>query len=52
MKETIVTYNVNGMGDYSKRREVFYYLHKMEYNVIFMQENFNNKNVLSRLRYS
>ena len=33
-----ITYNVRGLGDYVKRREVFNYLHTKEYDVCFLQE--------------
>lgn len=35
---SIMTYNVNGLGDEKKRRKVFNYLHEHKYDVIMMQE--------------
>ena len=38
-----LTYNVNGINDSGKRREVFYYLHKKDYDIVFMQETHSEK---------
>ena len=34
----IVTYNVRGLGNYTKRREVFHYLHTKQIDIAFLQE--------------
>ena len=34
----IITYNVRGLANNQKRREVLHYLHKKSHNVIFLQE--------------
>ena len=37
-KLNIVTYNVRGLNNSTKRREIFYYLHKKDYDVMLLQE--------------
>ena len=34
----IVTYNVRGLGNHNKRRQVFHYLNKKSHSIIFLQE--------------
>ena len=41
----LVTYNARGLGDSTKRREIFYYLHKKKFDVIFMQEVHGYKSI-------
>ena len=43
-----VTYNVRGLCDYKKRRNVFHHLHKKSYDVILLQETHWCKEVESR----
>ena len=33
-----ITYNVRGLGDLRKRREIFYYLHQKGWDIMFLQE--------------
>ena len=40
----IGTYNVRGLGDSAKRRKIFHYLHKREYDLVFVQESHSTKN--------
>ena len=43
-KLKIVTYNVNGLNENSKMREVFYHLHQKKYDIVLMQETHCIKN--------
>ena len=36
-------YNVRGLGNFSKRREIFHYLHTKDFNVIHLQETHSVK---------
>ena len=44
----IATYNVRGLADSKKRREVFYYLHKKLYDIILLQETHRAKSMFKR----
>ena len=35
----IITYNVRGLRNRTKRKEMFYYLHKKQHDIIFLQES-------------
>ena len=39
----VVTFNVNGLGDATKRKEVFHYLNIKNYNIIMLQETHSDK---------
>ena len=39
----MIIYNVRGLNEYNKRRNVFYYLHKNVYEVVFIQESHSSK---------
>ena len=47
-KDEIITYNVNGIGNDSKRREVFNYLHTRKSSIIFLQETHSSKSTMKR----
>ena len=39
----IVMYNVNGLGNYNKRREVFNFLHSKKYDITCLQETHSTR---------
>lgn len=39
----MVSYNVNGIGDKSKRREIFAYLKTLQVSIILLQETHSSK---------
>ena len=39
----VITYNVRGLGDSQKRREIFYFLHKKKADVAIIQESHSQK---------
>ena len=39
----IVTINVNGFGDYNKRKQIFMYCSKMNFDIVCMQETHSDK---------
>ena len=39
----IVSYNVRGLRDNNKRKQVFMYLQKLQVDVVFLQETFSDK---------
>ena len=44
------TYNVRGLANNMKRREIFHYLHQKPFNVVFMQETHSCKKIEKRWR--
>ena len=46
----IATYNVRGLVNNKKRREIFYFLHREPFDVIFLQETHSSKNTINRWR--
>ena len=42
---SVATYNVNGMGNITKCREIFYYLHKRKFDIVFLQETHCQKSI-------
>ena len=47
MVTQLVTFNVNGIGDNTKRWEVFHYLHSKKFDIIMLQETHSTKEVCS-----
>lgn len=43
LNNKILTYNVNGIRDYDKRKRVFNHLHHLDANIIFLQETHSDK---------
>ena len=39
----IASFNVNGISDAVKRRELFHYLHKHDFDIILLQETHSKK---------
>ena len=46
----IGTYNVRGLGEFSKRRKLFYYLHDKEFDLVALQETHSTKKCERRWR--
>ena len=45
MKNSMITYNVNGMRDNTKRRDVYYFLHRNKFDIMFLQETHSDRSV-------
>ena len=44
----IITYNVRGINEYCKHRNVFHYMHKKDYHIMLLQETHSSKEQKNR----
>lgn len=45
----ILSFNVNGLNDYHKRKDIFDYLRKQNAHIFFLQETHLNKDSVTKL---